>query len=90
MRKSGRKILLPVLIIAAAGALVLLNSGSSFALRGAAPLEAASRPQIVTPTPAEQDGSTAGSTDGIVWMGVAMAVIIMLPVVLRIITLNKS
>jgi hypothetical protein len=36
-------------------------------------------PQEITPTPAETDRSVPGSTDAIMWMGVAIAAIVLLP-----------
>jgi hypothetical protein len=35
--------------------------------------------QQLTPTPSESDGSVAGSTDGIVWMGILIALIVLAP-----------
>lgn len=90
MRTRPRRILLLVFMLAAVGVLAVLNSGSSFALRSPTPLEAASRLQIITPTPTAEEGSTAGSTNGILWMGVVIVVIILLPIFLRLGTAIKS
>jgi hypothetical protein len=42
-------------------------------------LAMAHNPQEVTPTPGEEDLSVPGSTNGIMWMGVAIAAIVLLP-----------
>jgi hypothetical protein len=39
--------------------------------------------QDATPTPSEADGSVAGSTDSIMWMALAIAAIVLLPVITR-------
>jgi uncharacterized RDD family membrane protein YckC len=89
-RKNPRRILLAVLIFAALAVLVLLNSCSGLAVGGPTPLATVSHVHALTPTAEPQEGSTAGSTDGIMWMGVAIVAIILVPVVLRLITLTKS
>jgi hypothetical protein len=59
--------------------IALVTSVSSFATRAHAEPAIVHDPQEITPTPEEPDRSVPGSTDGIVWMGVAIAAIVLLP-----------
>jgi hypothetical protein len=80
----------PVLIFTAVGILTFLNSDSGFALRGSPDIAPASRLSPLTPTPVPTPGSVPGSTDGIMWMGVVIILIILLPLVFTRSTWTKS
>jgi len=69
-------------VVLLATLLVLVTSVSTLA-RSPIPYAALQRQQqVITPTPAESGDSIAGSTDGIVWMGMAIAAVVILPVLL--------
>jgi hypothetical protein len=59
--------------------IALVTSVSSLAMRSEAEPAIVHNPQQITPTPEEPDRSVPGSTDGIMWMGVAIAAIVLLP-----------
>jgi amino acid transporter len=66
-------------VVALTIAFALVTSISSLALPARPPADTIGDLPDTTPTPAEAPLSTAGSTDGIVWMGVVIAVIVVLP-----------
>jgi hypothetical protein len=66
-------------IFALATGIALVTSVSSLAMRANTEPAIVHNPQEITPTPEEVDLSVPGSTDGIMWMGVAIAVIVLLP-----------
>jgi hypothetical protein len=63
--------------------IMLVTSVSSLAMRGNSEPAIAHNPQEITPTPGEADLSVPGSTDGIMWMGVAIAAIVLLPLLMH-------
>jgi len=83
MNKRLLRILYPVLMVTTGIALALVSAAFNSALHGALSLPAASIYQAVTPTPAAEAVSHPGSTDGTMIMSVVIAVIILLPLVLR-------
>ena len=70
--------------------IALVTTISSMAMPAAQQANFSGLPQDITPTPAETDLSQAGSTDGIVWMGIAIAAIILLPVLANGVTWQKQ
>lgn len=66
-------------IFALVTVLALVTSFSSHAQRTSPGPELVHNLQEITPTPDDTDRSVPGSTDGIIWMGVAIAAIILLP-----------
>jgi hypothetical protein len=68
-----------LLIISIAIAIALVNSVSSFAQPADVVTPAAGNPQQITETPTDADSSVAGSTEAIMWMGLVIASIILLP-----------
>jgi len=60
---------------------VLVTSIPSLALRSGPDARIVGDQQDLTPVAAEDAGSQAGSTDGIVWMGIVIAAIVLLPIV---------
>jgi hypothetical protein len=66
-------------ILALATVIALVTSVSSLAMPAESERAIVHNPQGVTPTPEETDLSVPGSTDGIMWMGVAIAAIVLLP-----------
>ena len=83
MHRSLRQILCAVLVVATIVSLSFLGSISASALHTSPAFVPAPSLQAGTPTPAESDGSRAGSTDGIMWMGIAIVLIVILPVILN-------
>jgi hypothetical protein len=59
--------------------IALVTAVSSLAMPANSEPGIVHNPQDVTPTPEEPDLSVPGSTDGIMWMGVAIAAIVLLP-----------
>ncbi len=83
MLKKRLHILRSVIILAI-GLLMALISAAFGSIAPRADLEAAAVYQAASPTPTAQvTTSTVGSTDGIVWLGVIIMVIILLPILLR-------
>lgn len=79
-----------VAVVALTTALVLVTSISSLAMRSGPDARIMGGQQDLTPTPAEDSGSQAGSTDGIVWMGIVIAALVLLPVVAHRAMWNKQ
>jgi hypothetical protein len=77
----GRRFPLTIIltIFALATVITLVTSVSSLAMRAASGPAIVHNPQELTPTPEETDMSVPGSTDGIMWTGVAIAAIVLLP-----------
>jgi hypothetical protein len=59
--------------------LVLVTSVSSLARSSLSDQPDVVRSQQITPTPTDPDASVAGSTDGIMWMGIVIALIVLIP-----------
>ena len=79
MRGVTTPILIFIAVVAVAILFALVTSISSLAMPpGAEPL-ALGNAQVLTPTPALDADSVAGSTDGIWWMAVAIVAIIVIP-----------
>lgn len=80
-RVRGPRLSLAIIltIFALAAVIALVTSVSSLAMRGNSEPAIMHNPQEITPTPAETDRSVPGSTDAIMWMGVAIAAIVLLP-----------
>ena len=83
MLSRSASIIILVAIVMLAILLVLVTSISSLANAATYAPPAAVHPQQNTPTPIEADRSVAGSTDGIVWMGIVIALIVMVPMLLN-------
>ncbi|MFH1183409.1 MAG: hypothetical protein V1755_00005 [Chloroflexota bacterium] len=79
MRGTTTPIAIFLAVVALTIAFALVTSISSLALPASLDASTIGELQDVTPTPSEESLSTAGSTDGIVWMGVVIAVIVVLP-----------
>ncbi|HEY5981844.1 MAG TPA: hypothetical protein VIU38_00100 [Anaerolineales bacterium] len=76
-RRLQPAIVLIILALGITAALVMPLSGrDQSAAEGA---NSISHIQESTPTPIEGDRSVAGSTDGILWMGIAITAIVLLP-----------
>ena len=84
-RVRGRQFPLTVIltILALATVIALVTSVSSLAMRANSNPAIVHNPQVLTPTPEEADLSVPGSTDGIMWMGVVIATIVLLPLLAR-------
>jgi len=61
----------------------LVTSFSSLALRANQGAGIVHNPQQITPTPEDTERSVPGSTDGIIWMGIVIAAIVLLPLLTR-------
>jgi hypothetical protein len=83
VRKKSAPIIILLVIVTLAALLLLVTSVPNLANAAAFGPPAAAHPQQNTPTPTEADGSVAGSTDGIVWMGIVIALIVLLPLLLN-------
>ena len=70
-------------VVAAATVFALVTSVSSVAMPAESNHNLGGYPQDLTPTANETDGSQAGSTDEIMWMGAALAAIVLVPVLLN-------
>lgn len=90
MRSVLARLLLAVLLVAAALTMTLIPSGATSALKGQQPPQHGYHLQGATPTAEAEDGSRPGSTTGIEWMGIAIAAIILLPIFLRRATWKKT
>jgi hypothetical protein len=90
MHRRHLQILCAVLVVSTVIALTVLSSISASALHTASVFVPAPKLQAATPTPAQADGSRAGSTDGIMWMGIAIVLIVILPIVLNKQTWTRS
>jgi len=95
MNKNHLRILYVILIIGTGVAIALISAGtrirddSNLSPSLNTDLRAAAVYQAVSPTPAAQDASEAGSTDSIMLMGVIIVVIVILPILLRKSTWKK-
>ncbi len=90
MNRTQLRILLPIVLLTAVLAFVLALSPllTSHAAPGAqapahAALSSAGGHQGATPTPAQEDLSQPGSTDGIMMMSFAIVLIVLLPLLLH-------
>ena len=83
MQKRSKGIAIPFVLALVVVALALSNSAIGAGIHGTSRAVAASPHQGATPTPGAAPRSDAGSTDGIMWMGVAIVVIVLLPVLTR-------
>jgi hypothetical protein len=77
------RILTPVFMIASGIALALISAAFAPTLRLQPALAAAALYQASTATPAAAAASRAGSTNGIMLMGLVIVVIVLLPIVFR-------
>lgn len=84
MNKRVLRILYPAFLFAIGIVLALVSAASSPSLRINPDPQAAALYQAATPTPtAQQTTSQAGSTDGIMLMGIIIVVIVLAPIVFR-------
>jgi hypothetical protein len=83
MQKGSKGIALSVVLALVVIALTLSNSAISAAFHSTSRAFAAAPHQDATPTPEPAPRSEAGSTDRIMWMGFAIVLIVLLPVVTR-------
>ncbi len=88
MKRSLVRVLVPMLILAAALAFVLALAPSEAGHAHSAPSAQVDRAPLVphqpaTPTPDQQARSQPGSTDGIMIMSLAIVVIIAVPILLQ-------
>jgi hypothetical protein len=83
MHKSQTRLVLFGTLIALTVAVALTVSAPSGSFGNASHAAASAALQETTPTPTQTPASEAGSTDGIMWMGVAIIVIILLPILTR-------
>ena len=84
-RVRGRRFPLTVIltILALATVIALVTSVSSLAMHSGSGPGIVHNPLEITPTPEAIDRSVPGSTDGIMWMGVAIAAIVLLPLLMH-------
>jgi hypothetical protein len=78
MHKTRVQFVLALALMAAALASALLNTASSVAF-GDSRNAVGTATQVAKPTPEETPVSQAGSTDAIVWVGLAIVAIILVP-----------
>ncbi len=90
MLKQRLRVLYPVLVLGAGGLWAIASSISGFALRETPHDGPISRLAPLTPTPVSTGTSVPGSTDGIMWMGAIIALIILLPIIFSKSTWTKS
>lgn len=81
MRPVNRPIAILLGVVGLVILFILVTSISSLAISANQQPAAAGNPQVLTPTPTAEDGSVAGSTDGIVWMGITITLIVILPII---------
>jgi ABC-type Fe3+-siderophore transport system permease subunit len=81
VRRTTTTIVIILAVIAVAIAFALLTTISTLALPDGRHPEISANLQEITPTPTETTLSQAGSTDGIMWMGVIITTIVILPLV---------
>ena len=81
MNRRRLRALYPVLVFTAVGLLTVLSSLSGSALQSSPTMAPASKLGPVTATPIPSAGSVPGSTDGIIWLGVVIALVIVLPLI---------
>jgi hypothetical protein len=80
----------PLLIFTAVVCLTFLDSLSASAYQHLLMTAPAARLAPLTPTPVPTPGSVPGSTDGIMWMGIVIVLIILIPLLLSRGTWPKS
>jgi len=80
VRGHRASILVLLSVVAVLTAFALGKTISSLAMTAASDTNISGQVQDLTPTPTETDASQAGSTDGIVWMGIAITAIVLLPI----------
>lgn len=83
MQKGSKGIALSVALALVVVALTLSTSAIGAGFPSTSRAFAAAPHQNATPTPEAAPTSEAGSTDRIVWMGFAIVLIVLLPVVTR-------
>ena len=83
MHKRAARVLLPIVFICLVATLALAPSASTTGLFRTSRAEDVAPHQGATPTPEVEGRSVPGSTDALLWMAVAIAVIVLLPVVTR-------
>jgi hypothetical protein len=76
-------------MLVAAASMALLSPVSGSALHSAT-YQPASAVRAATPTAVPTDVSTVGSTDGIMWMGIVIAAIVIVPLLIRRSTWRRS
>jgi hypothetical protein len=86
-RKIG-PLSIALMMVSLAIAIALVSSFSSFAQPAGVGSQSAAVPQQITPTPT--DASVAGSTDSIMWMGLLIVAIVLLPILLNRATWRKA
>jgi hypothetical protein len=77
--KKSAPIIGLVAVVSLTALLVLATSVSSLARSSVSGQPDVARSQQITPTPTDADASVAGSTGGIMWMGIVIALIVLLP-----------
>ena len=90
MRRKPSFISMLFAIVVLATLFLLVTSISSFANTDAPGPLAPSHLQQTTPTPTDSDASVAGSTDGIVWMGIVIALIVLVPMLVTRLTWSRQ
>ncbi len=90
MLRQRLRVFYPVLVFTAGSLLAILSSVSGFALRSSPALSPAAHIGAPTPTAVPTPASVPGSTDGIMWMGLVITLVIVLPIILTRSTWKKS
>ncbi len=90
MLRQRLRVIYPVLVLVAGGLLAILSSISGSALRTSTEVPPLSRLAAATPTPIAPPSSVPGSTDGIMWMGLAITLIILIPIFISKNTWTRS
>ena len=89
MNRRNIPALYPILMVASGILVALISAISSPGLVTRSGVVAAALDQAATPTPIPENVSRAGSTDGIMLMGVVLVLIVLLPILLRRSTWTK-
>ncbi len=90
MMRQHLRLFYPLLLLAGVILLTLMSSSSGSALHQSPDVAPASRLAAPTPTPVDTGTSVPGSTDGIMWMGVIIALVILLPILFSKSTWTRS
>jgi hypothetical protein len=83
MHKTPARFALAALLGIVLLVFVMTSAASAFGFGGRAGQTTAGPQQDITPTPAETPTSIVGSTDSIMWMGVVIVLIALIPLLTR-------
>jgi hypothetical protein len=83
MHKTPARLALAALLAIVVVAIAMSSAAATFGFDGRAGPDAIGPQQGITPTPVETPTSVVGSTDSIMWMGVVIVLIALLPLLTR-------